>query len=231
LPVVPLPQPLSSGCQCRRSVTEHWRFTSLRGIDLAKVATYTPAEHVADALALAAGAVAASETPAARIIAVNGEQIDGEGVVYGELPVGVIVAPLADALRDHAELVHKHFGSAVPVTDSVNDKFVALNEAAWTTGTFVYVPRGVRVEQQIEHVTVQTVDGATLQPRLLVVLEANAEATVVEQFIGIDGVAGGFANGVTELIVGDGAHLEHVTVQDWPADVVTFSTPSPTRRP
>jgi Fe-S cluster assembly protein SufD len=128
---------------------------------------------------------------------------------------GVIVSGLAQAAREHADLVRKHLGSLVSGAES---KFAALNSAVWSGGTFVYVPRDVEVALPVQVALVQRTPNTTLFPRLLVVLERNAKLTLVEERIG-GGEDGGFVAGVTEFVVGEGADLHHYAVQRWGSHV------------
>ncbi len=120
-----------------------------------------------------------------------------------DLPGGVIVGTLDDA---PANLL----GSLISADE---DAFVALNEAGVRGGSFVYVPRGVAVEQPISLRAVQAQTGTLVNQRTLIVLEEGAQAEVWEQYLsGGDDVEGVF-NVVTELVVGDNAHLRYVCGQ------------------
>jgi Fe-S cluster assembly protein SufD len=126
------------------------------------------------------------------------------------LPEGVIVTTLDAALTDHAELVQRHLGSLVSGADDV---FVALNDAGVRGSAFVYVPRGVVVQEPISLWSVQTRDRTLLNRRTLIVLEEGAQADVWEQFTsGADDLDGVY-NVVTELVLGDNAHLRYVCGQ------------------
>ncbi|MFZ0388612.1 MAG: Fe-S cluster assembly protein SufD [Solirubrobacteraceae bacterium] len=117
------------------------------------------------------------------------------------LPEGVIVGDLGDPAQ---------LGSLISADDDV---FVALNEAGPRGGTFVFVPRGVVVSEPISLTAVQARAGTLVNQRTLIVLEEGAQAEVWEQFLsGADELDGVF-NVVTELIVGDGAHLRYVCGQ------------------
>ena len=83
------------------------------------------------------------------------------------VPEGAIVMPLAQAAEEHADLVDRHLGSLV----RGGTQFVARNDAQWTDGVFVYVPRGVTVEAPIVVSTAHEQAGTALHWRLLVVLE------------------------------------------------------------
>ena len=123
------------------------------------------------------------------------------------LPEGVIVSTLQDA---PAELVKRHLGSLVSGADDV---FVALNDAGVRGSAFVYVPRGVVVAEPISLSSVQSRDRSLLNRRTLIVLEEGAQAEVWEQFTsGSDDLDGVF-NVVTELVLGDNAHLRYVCGQ------------------
>jgi Fe-S cluster assembly protein SufD len=118
-----------------------------------------------------------------------------------ELPDGVLVTTLDQAPADR-------LGSLIPEGDDV---FVSLNDAGPRSGLLVYVPKGVVVDQPIPLTTVQAESGTLLNQRTLIVLEEGAQAEVWEQYVSeeIDGVF----NVVTELIVGDNAHLRYVCGQ------------------
>jgi Fe-S cluster assembly protein SufD len=123
------------------------------------------------------------------------------------LPDGVIVTTLEEA---PPKLVERHLGSLVSGADDV---FVALNDAGLRGSAFVYVPRGVLVEEPISLWSVQTRDRTLLNRRTLIVLEEGAQAEVWEQFSsGADDLDGVF-NVTTELVLGDNSHLRYVCGQ------------------
>jgi Fe-S cluster assembly protein SufD len=126
------------------------------------------------------------------------------------LPDGVIVTSIAQAAREHGELLRRHLGSLV----SADDIFTTLNDAAgYRDGTFVYVPRGVLVAEPISLRTIQARTGTMLHQRTLIVLEEGAQATVWEQYLSGSPEHDALLNVVTELIVGDAANLRYVCGQ------------------
>jgi Fe-S cluster assembly protein SufD len=131
-------------------------------------------------------------------------------VAHDELPEGVIVAPLDRAAAEHGELLRRYLGSLIGPGDDV---FVALNDAGFRQGTFVYVPRGVVLEAPIALTTVQARTGTLLNQRTLVVLDDGAQAEVWEQYLSAHDELDGVANVVTELILGQNAHLRYVCGQ------------------
>jgi Fe-S cluster assembly protein SufD len=124
-----------------------------------------------------------------------------------QLPEGVIVTALDAA---PPELIERHLGSLLTAGDDV---FVALGEAGERSGTFVYVPRGVAVETPISLTAVQERAGTLVNHRTLIVLEEGAQAQVWEQYLSGTYELDGVFNVVTELIVGDNAHLRYICGQ------------------
>ena len=134
--------------------------------------------------------------------------VNGYGERHGdETANGVIVAPLGQAVIEHSDLVAKHLGSLV----SDRDKFAAQNTANWFGGAFVYVPANVEVPDPILISSLQS-QGA-VHWRSLIVLEQGAKATVAEQYMSVRD-ENSYFNPVTEMIVGEGASLRYLCVQD-----------------
>src|ERR671933_111276 len=123
---------------------------------------------------------------------------------------GPIVMPLALAAERYPDLVEAHLGTVV----TKQTPFTARNDAHWSDGAFVYVPRGVKVEAPIVLSTVQEQAGTTLHWRALVVLEESASAEVWHESRSADPQADGVLNGVVELVVGQNARLRFVDAQD-----------------
>lgn len=92
------------------------------------------------------------------------------------LPQGVLVMSLSEAARSHADLVSRYYGKQADVEQ---DSITALNTALVQDGIFVYVPQGVKVEQPIQIVSIAQGDGRMSNRRVLIALEAQAEATFV----------------------------------------------------
>jgi Fe-S cluster assembly protein SufD len=118
---------------------------------------------------------------------------------------------LSEGAERFPELVAERFGTIVP---GEGDPFVAINEAGWSGGALVYVPRGVAAEHPISLTAVQQAAGRSLNWRTLIVLEEGAEAEVWERYVSADEDSDALFNGVTELIVGPGANLRYVCGQD-----------------
>jgi len=138
--------------------------------------------------------------------------VDGAVTVSGEEPTveGPIVMPLALAAERYPDLVGAHLGSVV----TKQTPFTARNDAYWTDGAFVYVPRGVEVDAPIVLSTLHEQAGTTLHWRALVVLEESASAEVWHESRSAEDDLDGVLNGVVELVVGQNARLRFVDSQD-----------------
>lgn len=143
---------------------------------------------------------------------------------FRQLPDGAVFCPLERAMREHADLVQRHFGTAVPVGDSVDDKFVALQQATLANGVFVYIPRNVRVELPLRADVVHAAAGGHVNWRALVVAEEGAAVEFVEQFSSTADELTGFSNAVVEVIAGKGSHVRYVTLQRYATPVTHFAT-------
>jgi Fe-S cluster assembly protein SufD len=175
-----------------------WEFTSLEKLDLSLPAAAAGDPSLAPEVAEAAGA--------AITLTQVGDLVD----ITGTAPAGVTVATLADAAISHPELVERHFGT---LSDE-EDPFVARNEALWTGGAFVHVARGTQVTEPIVLRVHQQIAGHQQAFRVLVVIDDGASAEIREIWdSGIDGGAG-LLLPVSEIVVGQNAHLRYLSVQE-----------------
>src|SRR5574341_199469 len=136
---------------------------------------------------------------------------------------GVIVSGIREAITKNADLVRAHV-EANPL-DFGEDKYLALEAAAFQSGVFVYIPRNVVVEEPIRLITSLAEDGTSLVSRNILVAEENSKATVVQELYA-PGAGSGTQQGYFELIetsIKPNAHLEAVTLQAMGADTVCVS--------
>jgi Fe-S cluster assembly protein SufD len=133
---------------------------------------------------------------------------------------GVIFQPLERATAEHVDLFRKHFMSQPAILGSA--KFAALHQALVSSGTFLYVPRGVEIELPIEIFHWLHGENASVFPHLLLVTDELAKVTVIESFCSLDKGAAGFACGVNDLIAGPGAKVTYVCTQNWGSKVVAL---------
>ncbi len=124
---------------------------------------------------------------------------------------GVIFTDLGTAAREHPELVQRYLGrSEAPASHRV---FWALSLAAWTGGTFLYVPRNVAIDGTvIARITQPRATGIFL-PHTLVVAEEGSSVTFLEELVSPDGEPGWFG-GTVHIHAGPGAKVRYANLQN-----------------
>ena len=123
---------------------------------------------------------------------------------------GVVFTDLASAVREHPDLVQSHLGRRETIIPQ--GSIWARSLAAWTGGTFLYVPRGVEVDGPLMARTELPAGDYTYLPHTLVVLEPEARVTLLEEISSPDGASTWFG-GTAELVVGPGARLRYANLQ------------------
>src|ERR1700704_1054688 len=192
-----------------------WRFSSVDLLDL-KPFRFGGALSDKDRDAILEQSRGLDEVAARLIFA--GDQLIQRDVISEQLKKrGVIFQPLERAMVEHADLFRKHFMSQPAVLGSA--KFAALHKALVSSGTFLYVPRGVEIELPIEIFHWLYGDNASVFPHLLLVTDELAKVTVIEHFRSLDRHLAGFACGVNDLIAGPGAKVTYVCAQTWGENV------------
>ena len=200
--------------------TKGWEFTDLSRLDLS---AYAPAEAGDPSVAEADGATLAVPAGSSVLTQVDGSvRSDGALAAGGDAkPDGPVAMSLTEAAERFPDLVGEHLGRVIP---GDGDPFVAINDAGWAGGALVYVPAGTRPDAPISLTALQQADGRTLNWRTLIVLEAGAEAEVWERYVSAEETTDALFNGVTELIVGEGATLRYVCGQDLSPASWAFAT-------
>src|SRR5438046_5462603 len=160
------------------------------------------------------------EEVAGRMIFAGVELLERDVISDQLKKCGVIFQPLERAMVEHADLFRKYF-MAQPATLG-SAKFAALHQALVSSGTFLYVPRGVEIELPIEIFHWLHGENASVFPHLLLVTDELAKVTVIESFRSLDQQAPGFACGVNDLITGPGAKVTYICAQNWGSNVVAL---------
>jgi Fe-S cluster assembly protein SufD len=163
---------------------------------------------------------------AGRMIFANDQLIQRDVVSEDLKKRGVIFQPLERAMVEHADLFRKYFMSTEATLGSA--KFAALHKALVSSGTFLFVPRGLEIEEPIEIFHWLRHDNMSVFPHLLLVADELAKVTVIEHFRSCDQRAAGFACGVNDLIAGPGAKVNYVCAQNWAENVIALQMNSTT---
>ncbi len=125
---------------------------------------------------------------------------------------GVIFCPISEAVQDHPELVRKYLGSVVPTGDNF---FSTLNEAVFSDGTFVYIPKNTRCPMELS--TYFRINAAKTGQfeRTLIIAEAGSYVSYLEGCTAPMRDENQLHAAVVELIALDDAEIKYSTVQNW----------------
>jgi Fe-S cluster assembly protein SufD len=149
--------------------------------------------------------------PARRLVFLNGHYA-AKLSSPGPQENGVIVSSLAEALAHNPAPVQKHLARYAAGEDNA---FAALNTAFFLDGAFIHISAGSKPAEPVHLLFVTTASeaGSTSHPRNLIVAENHSQLTVLETYVSeVD--APSFTNAVTELVIGEGAKVEHCKFQD-----------------
>jgi Fe-S cluster assembly protein SufD len=137
-----------------------------------------------------------------------------------DLPAGVSVRNLADVLSAESSRVAAHLAHHAKFDDQ---PFVALNTAFVSDGAFVEIAPNTVVGPPVHIVFVSVSAGEVSYPRVLVLAGRNSEVRLVESYVGLDrGVR--FTDAVTEIVLDDGAVVDHCRIQREAAEAFHVST-------
>ena len=129
-----------------------------------------------------------------------------------DIPKGVIVGSIAEALKNNNPIVKKHLGNYAK-----NEKFffTTLSSAFIKDGAFIYVPDGIFVEDPIHiiYITKSGNEKIVTQPRNLFVAGKNSQVTIIEHYVS-DEENIYFTNSVTEIVAEENANVDHIKLQE-----------------
>ncbi len=201
---------------------EAWRYTDISDVRIEDFLPYAPSPDVeseGDLPEAVQKLISEGEENSALLVQHNSETAYSR--VDEELArKGVVFTDLHSALEEHEDIIKEKLFGLVP---EGYDKFAALSAAAFSGGSFLYVPRGVDVEVPIQSYRWLDVVGS-IMPRTLVVVEDGASVTYIDEYASADAEDPAFSNGAVELYVGEGANLRYVSLQNWERNVLHFNT-------
>jgi len=126
--------------------------------------------------------------------------------------LGIIFCAFSEAVQKHPELVRKYMGSVVPYTDNF---FATLNAAAFTDGSFVYVPKGVRCPMELStYFRINAADTGQFE-RTLIIAEPGSYVSYLEGCTAPKRDQNQLHAAVVELIALDDAEIKYSTIQNW----------------
>ncbi|MDE2292294.1 MAG: Fe-S cluster assembly protein SufB, partial [Elusimicrobia bacterium] len=134
---------------------------------------------------------------------------------------GVIFLGMDDAVKQHPDIVQKYFGRVIPIADN---KFAALNSAVWSGGSFIYVPKGAKVELPLQAYFRINAARAGQFERTLIIADEGSTVHYIEGCTAPTYSENALHSAVVELIAKKGAHIRYTTIQNWADNVYNLVT-------
>ena len=147
-------------------------------------------------------------------------------VVYGSLredlsKQGVIFTDTDSAVREHPDLVRQYFSTIIPPSDN---KFAALNSAVWSGGSFIYVPKGVKIEFPLQAYFRINAENMGQFERTLIVVDEGAQIHYVEGCTAPMYTTESLHSAVVEIVVKKHARCRYTTIQNWANNIYNLVT-------
>ena len=160
-----------------------------------------------------------------RLVAGVAAQYESE-VVYHKIredleEQGVLFLDTDTALREHEDVFKEYFGTVIPVGDN---KFAALNTSVWSGGSFIYVPKGVKVEIPLQAYFRINTENMGQFERTLIIVDEDAYVHYVEGCTAPIYSSDSLHSAVVEIIVKKGGRCRYTTIQNWSTNVYNLVT-------
>lgn len=147
-------------------------------------------------------------------------------VVYGSLKEdladkGVIFTDTDSAVRDYPELMREYFATVIPPEDN---KFAALNSAVWSGGSFIYIPKGVKIDFPLQAYFRINAESMGQFERTLIIVDEGAQVHYVEGCTAPMYSSESLHSAVVEVVVKKGARCRYTTIQNWANNIYNLVT-------
>lgn len=134
---------------------------------------------------------------------------------------GIIFMDTDSALKKYPELFKEYFAKLVPMSDN---KFAALNTAVWSGGTFIYIPKNVKLEMPLQaYFRINTKDMGQFE-RTLIIVDEGADVHYLEGCTAPNYSSDSLHAAVVEIYIKDNAHCRYTTIQNWSNNVYNLVT-------
>jgi Fe-S cluster assembly protein SufB len=125
------------------------------------------------------------------------------------------------AVREYPELVKEYFGTVIP---SADNKFAALNSAVWSGGSFIYVPKGVHIEDPLQAYFRINAENMGQFERTLILVDEGASVHYIEGCSAPVYTTDALHSAVVEIVVKASGKCRYTTIQNWSNDVFNLVT-------
>ncbi|MEE1107437.1 Fe-S cluster assembly protein SufB [Macrococcoides canis] len=134
---------------------------------------------------------------------------------------GIIFKDTDSALRENEDIFKEHFASVIPPADN---KFAALNSAVWSGGSFIYVPKNVKLETPLQAYFRINSENMGQFERTLIIVDEGASVHYVEGCTAPVYTTNSLHSAVVEIIVKKDAYCRYTTIQNWANNVFNLVT-------
>ncbi len=134
---------------------------------------------------------------------------------------GVIFLDSDTGLQEHPELFREYFGTVVPPEDNY---FAAVNSAAWSGGSFVYVPPGVEIEVPLQAYFLINAQSMGQFERTLIIGDVGSKFHYIEGCTAPTYNSDSFHSGVIEIVCKERSRVRYSTIQNWSHNVYNLVT-------
>ncbi len=134
---------------------------------------------------------------------------------------GIVFKDTDSALKENEELFKEYFGTVVPYSDN---KFAALNSAVWSGGSFIYVPKGIKVEQPLQAYFRINSENMGQFERTLIIVDEGAWVHYVEGCTAPVYTTNSLHSAVVEILVKKDGYCRYTTIQNWANNVFNLVT-------
>ncbi|MDH5402940.1 MAG: Fe-S cluster assembly protein SufB [Candidatus Heimdallarchaeota archaeon] len=160
-----------------------------------------------------------------KFLAGVGAQYDSE-TVYHKLredleAQGIIFLDTDTGLKEYEDVFRKYFGTVIPPEDN---KFSALNSAVWSGGSFIIIPKGIKVDIPLQaYFRINTKNVGQFE-RTLIIAEPGSDIQYIEGCTAPTYTTDSLHSAVVELIAMEGSRLRYTTIQNWSNNVYNLVT-------
>ena len=134
---------------------------------------------------------------------------------------GVIFVTCSEGLKEHEEIFRPWFGKVIPTGDN---KFSALNSAVMSGGSFIYIPKGVKVKHPLQAYFRINSENFGQFERTLIIADEDSEITYMEGCTAPKFETATLHSAVVELVALKNAKIQYITVQNWSSNVFNLVT-------
>ena len=134
---------------------------------------------------------------------------------------GVIFVGSTEGLEKYPEIFRPYFGKVIP---SADNKFSALNSAVFSGGSFIYVPKGVKLKQPLQAYFRINAENFGQFERTLIIADEGSEITYMEGCTAPKFETATLHSAVVELVALKNAKIQYITVQNWSNNVFNLVT-------